>query len=254
METKTLISEKENDMVEQESPLQSSSLDRDYHSQMSHHLLRNAQIRILVVADHVILRQGIHVMLNKEDDFEVVGEAGDGRGALVLAAELQPDIVLIDITLEIASGLDIAQQLLRSSPDTRIVLFAGSNDEKLLFEALRIGVHGYLQKTLSIDDLRRALHAVQYGERVLGDSRAVTQVVTEFHRLTKEQNRLNRGLSTTEINLIRLASKGCTNKEIGKQLFWSEIQVKRKMQEIYRKLEVTDRAHAVGEAMRHGLI
>jgi len=254
MEIKTLISEKENDMVEQESPLQSSSLDRDYHSQMSHHPSQNALIRILVVADHVILRQGIHVMLNKEDDFEVVGEAGDGRAALALAAELQPDIVLIDITLEIASGLDIAQQLLRSSPDSRIVLFAGSNDEKLLFEALRIGVHGYLQKTLSIDDLRRALHAVQYGERVLGDSQAVTQVVTEFHRLTREQSRLNRGLSTMEINLIRLASKGCTNKEIGKELFWSEIQVKRKMQEIYRKLEVTDRAHAVGEAMRHGLI
>src|SRR5260370_1603086 len=149
----------------------------------------NALIRILVVADHVILRQGILVLLNKEDDFDVVGEAEDGKTALMLTTELKPHIVLVDTCLEIASGLGIAQQLLRSSPSTRIVLFAGSNDENLLFEALRIGVHGYLQKTLSIDDLRKALRAVQCGERVLGESQAVTQMATEFHRLTKEQNR-----------------------------------------------------------------
>ena len=92
------------------------------------------------------------------------------------------------------------------------------------------------------------------GERVLGDSESVTQVVIEFHRLAKEQNRLNWGLSTVEIELLRLASNGCTNKEIGKQLFWSEVQVKRKMQDVYRKLQATDRAQAVAEAVRHGLI
>jgi DNA-binding NarL/FixJ family response regulator len=78
--------------------------------------------------------------------------------------------------------------------------------------------------------------------------------VIEFHRLAKEQDRLNRGLSTVEIELLQLVSNGCTNKEIGKQLFWSEVQVKRKMQDIYRKLQVTDRAQAVAQAMRHGLI
>ena len=214
----------------------------------------NATIRILVVADHVILRQGIHVMLKEEDGFEVVGAAEEERSALALTTELKPDIVLVDIGLEIGNGLAIAQQLLRSSPDTYIVLFAGPNDEKLLFEALRIGVHGYLRKTLSIEDLRRALRAVRDGERVLGESQAVTQVVVEFHRLTKEQNRLKRGLSNLEIELVRLASKGCTNKEIGRQHFWSEVQVKRKMQEIYKKLQVADRAQAVAEAMRQGLI
>jgi DNA-binding NarL/FixJ family response regulator len=210
-------------------------------------------IRILVVDDHVILRQGIHVMLKQEDGFEVVGMAEDERAALALTIELKPDIVLVDTGLETASGLAIAQQLLRSSPNTSIVLFASPNDENLLFEALRIGVHGYLHKTLSIEDLRRALRAVRNGERVLAESQ-VTQVVTEFHRLTKEQNRLKRGLSSMEIELIRLASKGCTNKEIGRQHFWSEVQVKRKMQEIYKKLQVTDRAHAVAEAMRQGFI
>jgi DNA-binding NarL/FixJ family response regulator len=215
---------------------------------------KEVPIRVLIVDDHVILRQGIQVMLNEEEDFEIVGEAENEKAALSIAAESKPDIVLVDMSLETSNGLDTAKQLLRCSPDTRIVLFAGSNDEKLLFEAIRIGVHGYLQKTLSIDDLRRALRAIQCGERVLGESQAVTQVVIEFHRLANEQERLNRGLSMVEIELLRLASNGYTNKAIGKELYWSEVQVKRKMQDIYRKLEVNDRAQAVAEAMRHGLI
>jgi DNA-binding NarL/FixJ family response regulator len=213
-----------------------------------------APIRVLVVDDHVILRQGIGVMLNQEDDFEVIGEVENEKAALSLTMELKPDIVLVDMFLETSSGLDVAKHLLQISPNTRIVLFAGSNDEKLLFEAIRIGVHGYLQKTLSMDDLQRALRAVQCGERVLGESQAVTQVVVEFHRLTKEQNRQKWGLDTKEIELMRLVSKGCTNREIGRQVYWSEVQVKRKMQDIYRKLQVSDRAQAVAEAMRHGLI
>ena len=217
-------------------------------------LSRKTSIRMIVVADHVILRQGIRAMLQKEQDFEVVGEAENGRAALKLVPDLAPDIVLIDTSLEATNGLDIAQQVLRSAPNTRVVLFAGSNDEKVLFEARRIGVHGYLHKTVSIHDLQEALRAVQGGERVLGETQAVTQVLVEFHRLVKEQNRLNRGLSTTEIELIHLASKGYTNQEIGKHHFWSEVQVKRKMQNIYRKMQVTDRAQAVAEAMRQGLI
>jgi len=214
----------------------------------------NAPIRALIVDDHVILRQGICVMLSEDSDFDVVGEAEHEREALLLAMELQPNIILIDICLGTTNGLDLAKQLLRSCPNTYIVLYGGSNNDELLFDALRIGVHGFLQKTLSIDDLRRSLRAVQSGERVLGESQATTQVAIEFHRLTKEQNRLFRGLSMAEVELMRLVAKGCTNKEIGKQLFWSEIQVKRKMQDIYRKLQVTDRAHAVAEAMRNGLI
>ena len=221
-------------------------------SHISEH--ENTPIHVLIVDDHVILRQGISVMLNEEDDFEIVGEAENEKAALWLTKELKPDIILLDVFLGTANGLDTAKQLLRSCPDTPIVVFGGPNDEKLLLDALRIGVHGYLQKTLSIDDLRKALRAVYRGERVLGESRAITPVVIEFHRLTKEQNRLRRGLSMTEIELVRLVSNGCTNKEIGKQLFWSEVQVKRKMQDIYRKLEVTDRAQAVAEAMRQGLI
>jgi DNA-binding NarL/FixJ family response regulator len=112
--------------------------------QMSENLID--PIRVLIVDDHVILRQGICLMLNEEDDFEVVGDAGNGKAALTLALELQPDIVLLDIFLGTSNGLDIAKQLLRSCPETRIVLFSGFDDENLLLDAIRIGVHGYLQK------------------------------------------------------------------------------------------------------------
>jgi len=95
---------------------------------------------------------------------------------------------------------------------------------------------------------------VKQGERVLGEPRAITKVLEEFHQLTRVHNRLLFKLNTTEIELVRLASEGCTNREIGTKLYWSEVQVKRKMQDIYRKLEVTDRAQAVAEAMRNGLI
>jgi DNA-binding NarL/FixJ family response regulator len=95
---------------------------------------------------------------------------------------------------------------------------------------------------------------VRRGERILGESQAITQMVIEFRRLTTEQTRLYSGLSMAELELVQLVSKGYTNKEIGKQLFWSEIQVKRKMQNIYRKLQVTDRTQAVAEAIRQGLI
>lgn len=211
-------------------------------------------IRLLIVDDHAILRQGISLMVNEENDFEIVGEAGNGKAALTLAMELQPDIVLLDIFLGTSNGLDIAKQLLRSCPETRIVLFSGFDDEDFLFEAVRIGVHGFLKKTLSIDDLVSALRAVKQGERVLGEPHAITKVLEEFHQLTKVHNRLLFKLNTTEIELVRLASEGCTNREIGTKLYWSEVQVKRKMQDIYRKLEVTDRAQAVAEAMRNGLI
>ena len=215
---------------------------------------KKTQIRVLVVDDHVILRQGIREMLDKEYDLEVIGEAEDAKGTLALNSKLKPDIVLVDVALDHSSGLDVAKQLLLNSPNSRVVLYAGVNDEKLLFEAMRVGVHGYLQKTLSIEDLRRALRAVYCGERVLGESQAVTQMVIEFRRLSTEQNRLNWGLSTTEIECLKLASQGWTNREIGKQLYWSEVQVKRKMQDIYRKLQVTDRAQAVAEGIHHGLI
>ena len=215
---------------------------------------QQAVIRVLVVDDHEVVRKGLCTMLSEQEDFEVVGQAATGNAAVMLARELQPDIVLLDIFLGNTNGLDIAQQLQRGCPNTRIVIVTGYTDDGHLFRAMRIGVHGYLQKALPIDELLAALRSVYRGERVVGEPHAITRVLSEFERLTKEQERVRSGLSDIEIELVRLAAQGCSNKEIAARQFWSEVTVKRKMQDIYRKLQVTDRAQAVAEAMRIGLI
>ena len=167
---------------------------------------------------------------------------------------MQPDIVLLDIFLGNANGLDVAQQLLRACPDTRIVIVTGYTDDSYLLRAMRIGVHGYLPKAMPAEEMLAALRAVYQGERVVGEARAVTRVLRDYERLTKEQERTRSGLTDLEIELVRLAAEGCSNKEIAARQFWSEVTVKRKMQDIYRKLQVSDRAQAVAEAMRMGLI
>ena len=211
-------------------------------------------IRFLVVDDHEIVRKGLCAMLDEQEDFEVVGQAGSGNAAVTLAMQLQPDIILLDIFLGNTNGLDIAQQLQRACPNTRIVIVTGFMDEGYLFRAMRIGVHGFLQKALPIDELLAALRSIYRGERVVGEQRAITQLFGEFARVTKEQERSRSGLNDLEIELVRLAAEGCSNKEIAARQFWSEVTVKRKMQDIYRKLQVTDRAQAVAEAIRTGLI
>jgi DNA-binding NarL/FixJ family response regulator len=214
----------------------------------------NGRIRVLVVDDHPLMRGALQALLSEEEDFEVVGEAGTGNAALTLALELQPDIVLLDIFLGNFNGLDIVKQLQRGCPHTHVVVFTGFSSEELLLDAIRVGVHGYLPKTLSYPELLSALRAVEQGERVIGETRAITQVLNEFNRLAQERNLARYGLSAKEIEIMRLASHGYSNKEIGSHIFWSEITVKRKMQDIYRKLQVSDRTQAVAEAMRLGLI
>src|SRR5712691_3994005 len=152
-------------------------------------------IRVLIVDDHEIVRKGLCSMLSEEEDFVIVGQTGSGNHAVTLAMQLQPDIVLLDIFLGSFNGLDIAQQLQRGCPETRIVILTGHTEEGHLFRAMRVGVHGYLQKALPINELLNALHAVYRGERVIGEPRAITQILSEFEKLTKEQERVRSGLS-----------------------------------------------------------
>jgi len=222
--------------------------------QMQQPNISTTPIRVLVVDDHEVVRKGICSVISESEDFTVVGQANTGTAAIALAVQLQPDIVLLDVFLGTTNGLDIAQQLQRVCPEVRIAIFTGMVDDEQLLRAMRIGVHGYLQKSAPLSELLAALHAIHRGERVIGEAHAVTQVLNEFNRLTKEQERTRSGLSEVEIELMHLAAQGCSNKEIATRKFWSEVTVKRKMQDIYRKLHVTDRAQAVAHTMRMGLI
>ena len=127
-------------------------------------------------------------MLNasEEEDFEVVGQTGSGKLAVTLAMQLQPDIVLLDIFLGSSNRVNIGQQLQRGCPETRIAILTGHTEEGHLFRAMRIGVHGYLQKALPISELLNALHAIYRGERVIGEPRAITKSkrVRKAHKRT----------------------------------------------------------------------
>src|SRR5437588_2021305 len=136
--------------------------------------IQQAVIRVLVVDDHEVVRKGLCAMLSEQEDFEVVGQAATGQAAVMLAKQLQPDIVLLDIFLGNANGLDIAQQLQRACPNTRAVIVTGYAADDYMLRAMRIGVYGYLQKTLPTDELLAALRSVYRGERVIGEPRAIT--------------------------------------------------------------------------------
>src|ERR1700730_8265317 len=136
---------------------------------------QQAVIRVLVVDDHEVVRKGLCTMLSEQEDFEVVGQAATGNAAVMLAKQLQPDILLLDIFLGNANGLDIAQQMQRGCPGTRIVIVTRYTDEAPLVRAMRMGVHGYLQKTLPAGEMLEALRSIYRGERVIGEPRAITR-------------------------------------------------------------------------------
>lgn len=213
-----------------------------------------ARTRVLIVDPCEVMRRGVCALLESQEDFVVVGQAGSSRDAIVQAMQTPSDIVLLNVLPGRFDGLDIAQQMLRAYPQTSVVIFTGAGNEDHLFRALHIGVHGYLQQTLSLERFLTALRTIARGERVLSDDHAMTQVLDEFGRVKRDHDRLRRGLSDLDIELIRLAAEGLSNREIAARHFWSEVTVKRRMQDIYRKLQVTDRAQAVAEAMRMGFI
>jgi DNA-binding NarL/FixJ family response regulator len=186
--------------------------------------------------------------------FELVGQAGNGASALALARHYQPDIILLDIGLPGINGLDLVNQLRRIVPGVKIVILTAHQEQEYLRTAMRLDVEGFLPKDMSGRAVVAALHQVMAGERVIGQPQAVTAVLKEYGQLVRERERERSGLTEQEIEILRLAARGLNNKDIGASQFWSEITVKRKMQDIYHKLGVKSRAQAVAEAIHRGFI
>lgn len=215
---------------------------------------RNARVRILLVDDHLLFGHGLRLLLGGDEAFEVVEQAHSGSQAVTLARLCDPDLVLLDIELPDANGLDIVAQLRRVCPGARIAVLTGHHEQEHLMRALQLGVQGFLHKDMPVPALLAGLHELAEGERVIGKPEALTTALAEFGRLLQERERARSGLTDQEVEILRLAAVGLNNKEIGVRQFWSEITVKRKMQDIYRKLRVKSRAQAVAEAIRLGFI
>lgn len=212
-----------------------------------------SRIRLLIVDDQLVVRQGLRSMLVGAPDVEIVGDASNADEAIRQATSVQPDVILLDIRMPGVDGLQILKHIGANLPRIKVIILTNYDEEQFLFEAFRAGAYGYLLKNVSRDTLLDALRAAKAGKRMLSQE-LMDSVLKQYPDTGKRQPQDDFDLSIEEINLLRLVSEGVTNREIAKQLYWSETAVKRKLSSIFFKLDATDRTQAVAVALRRGLI
>lgn len=205
-------------------------------------------IRVLLADDHPVVRQGLAAMLAAEDDLDVVGEAAGGPQAEALAAELRPDIVLMDLRMPGGDGVESIGRITAAGLPCRVIVLTTYETDRDILRAVEAGAAGYLLKDVARADLAGAIRAAAAGETVFAPSVAARLV----DRL--RTNPVQPRLSERESAVLRLVAEGCTNAEIGRRLFIGESTVKTHLLRAFGKLGVTDRTAAVTSAMRHGLI
>ncbi|HEU5318991.1 MAG TPA: response regulator transcription factor [Chloroflexota bacterium] len=214
------------------------------------------RIRVLIADDHSIVRAGVRMLLEAQPDMDVVGEAADGREALTLARQVQPDVVLMDITMPRMSGLDATREVLRASPRTRVLVLTMHGTDEYFFRLLDAGASGYLLKEGAPADLVAAVRAVHAGGAFIHPAltrRLLGAYLGHAANAGEEQALLER-LSERELDVLRLIAEGCTSQEIGDRLFLSVNTVQTHRRHIMEKLNLHDRSQLVRYAMRAGLI
>lgn len=209
------------------------------------------KVRVLLVDDHAVVRMGVRALLQAEEDFEVVGEAGSAAEGVELAGRLRPDIVLLDITLPDISGLEAMGQIKKKAPDTRVVMLTMHEDEDYFFRAIQAGAAGYVVKGPGSGDILTALRAVQQGGVFLYPSLAKS-LVSEFAR-EGESTRVAT-LSSQETEVLRLMADGLANKEIASRLSISVATVQTYRSRIMEKLELHTVPELIRYAIRKGII
>lgn len=211
---------------------------------------------MLLVDDHALFREGLGMIISAQPDMEVIGEAGDGLEALVKAAELKPDLVLMDIQMPGVDGIEAVRRLKREIPATTIVMLTVRDDEEKLFEALKNGAQGYLLKNMHSAQLLEMIRRALQGEVAIPPLLA-GKMLEEFRRLSRleplEPDELT-GLSPRELEVLHLVSLGNTDKEIALALSLSLHTVKTHLRNILAKLQVSGRKEAARIAREKGLM
>lgn len=204
-------------------------------------------IRVLIADDHPVVRDGLRGAFTAEGDIEVVGEAADGREAVERVRELDVDVVLMDLRMPVLSGVEAIAALARDRPQVRVLVLTTFDSESDVLPAIEAGATGYLLKDASPDELLRGVRAVHRGESVLAPT-AVRHLMGQVRRPVGQT------LSDRELQVLRLVADGASNRAAAKRLFISEASIKTHLQHVYNKLGVRDRAAAVAEAYRRGLL
>lgn len=210
--------------------------------------------RVLLVDDHALFRRGVRSLL-LDEGFHVVGEAQDGREALAKARELKPDLVLMDIYMPGAEGLEATRRIREAIPSAKVVILTVSEEDENLFEAIKAGAHGYLLKGAEPEALFQTLRGVLRGETSLAPSMA-TKILEEFARLGRRaaEGTPSARLSPRERGVLEHLARGATNKEIASALDISENTVKNHLKSIMGKLHLENRVQVVAYALREGLV
>jgi len=214
-------------------------------------------IRLLIVDDQRLMREGLHTLLELEPDLEISGEAEDGLAALEQYEILQPDVVLMDIRMPRLDGVEATRRLCLRWPEARIIILTTFDDDAYVFDGLRAGALGYLLKDVSGQELAEAIRKVAGGGALIEPSIA-RKVLAEFARLAEPARptleQLPDPLSEREQEILRLLAKGANNRQIASQLFLAEGTVKNYISTILDKLAVQDRTQAALRARELGLL
>jgi DNA-binding NarL/FixJ family response regulator len=220
-------------------------------------------IRVLLVDDQQLVRQGLATILRYAPGIEVAGEAGDGEEAIALAAELEPDVVLMDLKMPRLGGIPATRRIHQAQPGIHVVILTTYDADDLVFEGIKAGAKGYLLKDTTSETLVEAIRGVMRGESLI-DPGVAHKVLGEFQRLAAEPPpRLPQktpipleieSLTPREEEVLHLLTEGLSNREIGARLHLTEGTVKNYVSAIIAKLQANDRTHAVVTALRLGLV
>lgn len=209
--------------------------------------------RILVVDDHLVVREGLKLIFETEENYEVVGEAENGEKALKLIEQLKPDIVLMDLNMPKRSGLEALRTLKEKNNLVPIIILTTFDDENLIREGLSLGARGYLLKDCTREELIRTVESAIRGELLLQPE--ISGIIFSFKKEPSQSNNtFNAGITERELFVLQAVARGCTSKEIATDMGISERTVKAHLTSIYSKLKVDSRSEAVAVAIKRGII
>ncbi len=208
-------------------------------------------IKVLLVDDHEMVRIGVSSYLSIQNDIEVVGEAENGKIGYEKAIELRPDIILMDLVMEVMDGIESTKAILKEWPEAKIIIVTSFIDDEKVYPAIEAGACGYLLKTTTANEIARAIRATYQGETVLEPE--VTGKMMD--RLTKKNEPvLHEDLTNRELEILLLIAEGKSNQEIADDLFITLKTVKTHVSNILAKLDVEDRTQATIYAFKHGIV
>ncbi|MFA5564715.1 MAG: response regulator transcription factor [Acidimicrobiia bacterium] len=213
----------------------------------------NANIRLLLADDHRMLREGLRRSMT-EHGFNVVGEAADGVQAVEFAGNLQPDVILMDVTMPELDGVEATRLVKQAHPNIRVVMLTMHADQDVLAAAIRAGASGYLVKDCSTEEIASAVRAAASDSSSLSPELA-TSMLDEVRKLdTHDTPEEERVVSKREEEVLQLIADGCSTPEVAEQLYISQKTVKNHLASIYHKLDARDRTQAVLQAVRMGIV